>query len=384
MRRPVSPLLHHLPRPPKPNNTIIKMTTNPQPQLPPLPEVERLAPGCIRILAGNPSKFTLQGTNTYLLGTGRSRLLIDTGEGKPSWIAALQRVLRDEGGDGSSSSGGGGGGGGATVDRVLLTHWHHDHTGGVADVLRAWPGARVHQHRVLCRTEEAGAGEERQQQEHEEDQGQRHGQRHRHGHGQGKVQRDESFLDIADGQQFHVPGATLTAVHTPGHTADHMVFVWEEEGALFTGDNVLGHGTSVFEDLGRYVASLERMRGLFPAATGGKAYPGHGAVVPDGPGKIAEYIRHRGQREEQVVQTLRAAGDNHNAATAGAPAQANAWTVMELVRSIYRDVPESLHPAAAWGVLQILEKLQREGRVDAVDDGEKWRLVGSAPGRSAL
>ncbi|KAJ4291562.1 hypothetical protein N0V88_006160 [Collariella sp. IMI 366227] len=56
----------------------------------------RLHPSCIRILAGNPSKFTLQGTNTYLLGSGPTRLLIDTGEGKPSWIAALKTVLREE------------------------------------------------------------------------------------------------------------------------------------------------------------------------------------------------------------------------------------------------------------------------------------------------
>jgi glyoxylase-like metal-dependent hydrolase (beta-lactamase superfamily II) len=198
--------------------------------------------------------------------------------------------------------------------------------------------------------------------------------------------------EMQDGQRFEVEGVSLRAVHTPGHTADHMVFVWEEEGGVFTGDNVLGHGTSVFEDLGLYVDSLERMGRLYDNRTGGggKAYPGHGAVVEDGPGKIAEYIRHRAQREEQVVQALWSPGSLSGASSPAELAgedrtRGEAWTVMELVRSIYRDVPESLHPAAAGGVVQILQKLQREGRVVVVDDGERWRLAGSpGSGRSAL
>ncbi|KAK4156818.1 beta-lactamase-like protein [Chaetomidium leptoderma] len=314
-----------------------KKTMPPNPQLPALVEVERLSPGCIRILAGNPGKFTLQGTNTYLVGNGARRLLIDTGEGRPSWIAALTRTLRDER---------------ATVDAAVLTHWHHDHTGGVPDLLRAWPGVKVYKKHQP--EDEAEGGEQ------------------------------QKLLDIADGQTFRVPGASLTAVHTPGHTADHMVLAWEEEGALFTGDNVLGHGTAVFEDLAAYVASLEKMGRLFFGGKGGRAYPGHGAVVQDGPAKIAEYIRHRAQREEQVVQMLRA--DKADATLVQGVAAAgegegtgddkNTWTVMELVRSIYRDVPESLHMAAAGGVVQVLQKLLREGKVVEVDDGERWKLVG--------
>ncbi|KAK3301521.1 beta-lactamase-like protein [Chaetomium fimeti] len=360
---PAGPLLQPLLRlkPLKPLNKMSSSSssTQPPPQLPPLPEVERLAPGCIRILGGNPGKFTLQGTNTYLVGTGASRLLIDTGEGRASWLAALRRVLRAEG---------------ATVAAALLTHWHHDHTGGVADLLAAWPGTPVHKHQPQPQPE---------QESEEED--------------------AAGWAGLADGQTFRVEGATLTAAHTPGHTADHVVLFWAERGALFTGDNVLGHGTSVFEDLAAYVASLERMRRLYDGdgrEAGGQqqqqqqqatAYPGHGAVVLDGPGKIAEYIRHRGQREEQVVQTLRSALGNGEVAAAeegsgkgtGNWSGGDGWTVMELVRSIYRDVPETLHPAAAGGVAQILQKLQKEGRVVEVDDGERWRLA-SGSGRSAL
>ncbi|KAK4099892.1 Metallo-hydrolase/oxidoreductase [Parathielavia hyrcaniae] len=365
-----------------------------QPQqspLPRLPEITRLTPSCIRILAGNPSPFTLQGTNTYLLGSGPSRLLIDTGEGKPSWAAALRRVLDDE-----EKEKGHGSGTSVSVSAALLTHWHRDHTGGVRDLLRVCPGARVYKWRggrfLDLELEGKGGGD-----------------------GGGEVLVEE----LQDGQRFEVAGARLTAVHAPGHTADHTVFVWEgeegeegeeREGAVFTGDNVLGHGTSVFEDLGLYVGSLERMAGLYPAGGGGggKAYPGHGAVVEDGSDKIAEYIRHRAQREEQVVQALGSfasrSGSSSSPVSAAAaaagvveaelPEQAgggrtggddDAWTAMELVKTIYRGVPESLHPAAARGVVQILQKLQREGKVVDVDAGERWRLASTAgSGRSAL
>lgn len=289
-------------------------------QLAQLPEVERLSPACIRILGGNPGKFTLQGTNTYLLGTGSSRLLVDMGEGRPSWIAALKKTLAEEK---------------AVVAKALITHWHHDHVQGIDDLLEHSPSTEVHKNQ----------------------------------HQQAPVVGSQH---IAHGQKFEVQGATLTAVHTPGHTVDHMSFVFEEEDAMFTGDNVLGHGTAVFEDLGTYLGSLEEMKKLFK----GRAYPGHGPVIPDGPVKITEYIQHRRQREEQVIQTLRSKRLDVGA-SAGEDDDGNAWTPMELVRVIYHDVPETLHPAAAGGVVQILQKLEKEGRVEAEEDS--WRLKSRSP-----
>ncbi|KAK0648746.1 metallo-beta-lactamase superfamily protein [Cercophora newfieldiana] len=274
----------------------------------PLPEISRLSPRCIRILGGNPGKFALQGTNTYLLGTGAQRLLIDTGEGKPSWIAAIKKTLEEEH---------------ATISSAIITHWHHDHLGGIGQLLETWPGTKIYKSQK------------------------------REGPGQ---------LDIVDGQKFEVEGATLTTYHTPGHTVDHMVLILSEEDAMFTGDNVLGQGTAVFEDLGTYLDSLSNMKHLFK----GRAYPGHGPVIDDGPGKIAEYIQHRQQREEQVIQTLREEN------TGSETEDKISWTPMELVRVIYRDIRESLYPAAANGVLQILQKLQKEGKV--VLHGDRWRL----------
>ncbi|KAL4729640.1 hypothetical protein ACLX1H_004061 [Fusarium chlamydosporum] len=286
-------------------------------QLIALPAVERLSPACIRILGGNPGKFTLQGTNTYLLGTGRCRLLIDTGEGRKAWITSIRETLQQEN---------------ATIDTALITHWHHDHVGGVKDLLNISPQTKIYKHTP-----------------------------------------EEGQLEIKHGQRFEVEGATLTAAYTPGHTKDHVVFVLEEEDAMFTADNVLGQGTAVFEDLTTYLRSLEEMKSLFK----GQAYPGHGPVIENGPAKIAEYIAHRRQREEQVVRTLKTGPGE---VETNDPALWSAWTAMELVEVIYKDVPRDLYPAARGGILQILGKLEGEGRVS--HDGEKWKML--ADSRSSL
>ncbi|KUI52521.1 Beta-lactamase-like protein 2 [Cytospora mali] len=278
-------------------------------QLTHLPEVERLSPICIRILGGNPGKFTLQGTNTYILGSGRRRLLIDTGEGKPSWIAAVKQTLADEN---------------AVVSEALISHWHGDHQGGIKDLLALSPETKIY-----------------------------------------KYQPDNGQLGITDGQKFEVEGATLTAVHTPGHTVDHMVFVLDQGDAMFTADNVLGQGTAVFEDLATYLASLQKMKTLFKA----KAYPGHGPVIDNGPAKIEEYITHRQQREDQITQTLNSVNEETGTAV---------WEPIQLVKVIYHDVPESLHLPAQGGVIQVLQKLEKEGK--ASREGNRWTLTD----RSAL
>lgn len=138
-----------------------------------------------------------------------------------------------------------------------------------------------------------------------------------------------------------------------------MALYFEDEDALFTGDNVLGHGTAVFEDLPTYLNSLEKMRHVFK----GRAYPGHGDVVQDGPAKIQEYIQHRQLRENQVLAVLK-------------EGEGGDWSSMEIVKVIYKDVPESLHVPANGGIVQILDKLLREEKVE-VDEGGgegRWRI----------
>ncbi|KAF2096490.1 metallo-beta-lactamase domain-containing protein [Rhizodiscina lignyota] len=275
--------------------------------LPTLPEIERLSPRVVRILGGNPSKFTLQGTNTYLIGQGPKRVLIDTGHGKPVWIETLQRALAKEN---------------ATVDRAIITHWHPDHVGGIADLLKISPETQIFKN-------EPWEGQE----------------------------------DIQDGQKFVTDGATLRAFHTPGHTTDHMALILEEEDAMFTGDNVLGHGTAVFEDLAIYIDSLKRMS----KQVSGRAYPAHGAVIDDATNKILEYIQHRQERETQILEIL---GREKEAEAHETPD----WTSLDVVKFIYTELGTDMYPAAERGVLLVLDKLIKEGKVTHNKEANTWHL----------
>lgn len=329
--------------------------------LPPLDPITRLSPRVIRILGGNPSKFTLQGTNTHLVGTGSERILIDTAEGLSVWRERLERVLKEEG-DGK-----------VKITKVLLTHWHHDHVGGVDDV------------RDLIGDGENGEGEvevwkgtgsclgEEEESESESDSFEKEDNDEK------KKKKKTKIHKIKPNQTFSVPGAHLTAIYTPGHTSDHMSFFLREEDALFAGDNVLGHGTAVFEDLKEYMESLERMQKVLLGSTGsteggrggGRVYPSHGEVVEDGLGKIGEYIAHRRQREMEALEVL--------GRKEGGPGGDGWWGSMEMVKVVYAAYPEEYWGPAEGSLKQVLKKLERDGKVRQGKgrDGEdgKWALI---------
>ncbi|KAF1982020.1 metallo-beta-lactamase domain-containing protein [Aulographum hederae CBS 113979] len=275
---------------------------------PHLPDIERLSPRVVRVLGGNPSKFTLQGTNTYLVGQGPKRLLIDTGSGYPAWKASLKQALAQEK---------------ATIDRCILTHWHPDHVGGVLDLLEICPDTVVY-----------------------------------------KNQPREGDVNISDGQLFETDGATLKAFHSPGHTTDHMALVLPEEDAIFTGDNVLGHGTAVFEDLATYIDSLSRMSSL----VSGRAYPAHGAVIENARSKMLDYIRHRKEREDQVVGILE---QKRKEGTEGIAS-------LDIVKMIYPDLGSDMWSPADRGIRLILAKLSGEGKVQHHESENIWAMNGKA------
>ena len=162
---------------------------------------------------------------------------------------------------------------------------------------------------------------------------------------------------IEDGAIVRTEGATLRAIHTPGHAPDHLCYYLEEERALFTGDVVLGAGTTVIPDdtgdLGQYMASLRRLLELDAALI----YPAHGPVIRNARQKIEEYIAHRELRERQVLEAL---------------ADAEPLDPMQIVKKIYVDVPEYLHVAASNSVRSHLKKLRNEGRV--VEHESRWSL----------
>jgi glyoxylase-like metal-dependent hydrolase (beta-lactamase superfamily II) len=253
-------------------------------------------------LGQNPSLFTGPGTNTYLVGTGPERILLDPGQGVPGYLPVLARAMQRSGCQ--------------RLQEIVLTHGHPDHIGGVRAVRERFGPLRVS--KFPWPEVDAGFA-------------------------------DLELQTLSDGAVLRTEGATLRGVHTPGHAPDHLCFMLEEEHALFSGDNVLGVGTTVIPnqngDLGQYLGSLARLLSLQPR----RIYPAHGPLIEDGVAKLREYIAHRHERERQILAVL----------------ERGPSEVMEIVRSVYAAYPEALHTAAAQSTTQHLRKLEREGRVRA-------------------
>lgn len=247
-------------------------------------------------LGMNPGLFSGPGTNTFLVGTGPHRILVDTGQGKPEYPDVLEDALERCGAEG--------------IQEIVLTHGHIDHVGGLASVQERFGPLRA------SKLVPAGASV------------------------------PPGITAIGDGARIHTEGATLRAIFTPGHAPDHLCFVLEEEHALFSGDNVLGVGTTVIPidggDLTSYLASLERLLAEQPR----RIYPAHGPHISDGPATLREYLAHRQQREAQILAAL----------------GASPLSVPEIVARVYTDIPTVLHAAAAHSVTAHLVKLEHEGR----------------------
>ncbi|KAI4272914.1 MAG: hypothetical protein L6R38_006481 [Xanthoria sp. 2 TBL-2021] len=284
--------------------------------LPSLPNTERISPRVIRVLGGNPGKFTLQGTNTYIVGTGSQRVLVDSAQGFDFWTEAIQELLTEEN---------------ITISHVLLTHWHGDHTGGVPGLLKLYPNLST---------------------------------------GVYKNSPDQGQQDIEDGQIISVEGATIRAVHTPGHSHDHMSFILQEENAMFTGDNVLGHGTSAVEVLGEYMDSLRLMRDQKCE----RGYPAHGAVIPNLGAKIQQDLGQKERRERQILKSLKSIKDSER--RSGNPGAKGSTTVKDLVISVHG---EGMDAEVSNKVLEpftgeVLGKLAGDGKVGFELSGgaKKW------------
>lgn len=247
------------------------------------------------VLAPNPGPMTLDGTNTYVLAEpdASSVVVVDPGPDDP---AHLDRVVSTAEAQGRS------------VAMILLTHRHLDHSGGA----RALAGRVVAPIRAADRS----------------------------------LCLDAEPLVAGE---IVIAGVQLAVVPTPGHTADSVCFVLLEDGALLTGDTVLGRGTTVVAHpdgrLDDYLATLARLAGLVTAEALHRLLPGHGPVRADPGALIAEYRAHRVERLEQV-----------RSATA-----AGATTPADVVRVVYADVDPSLWPAAEQSVRAQLDYLRELG-----------------------
>ena len=167
----------------------------------------------------------------------------------------------------------------------------------------------------------------------------------------------EPTSTLADGDIVEVGDVMMTAVHTPGHTEDHLCYRIAD--VVFTGDHIMGGSTVIIEDGAAYMRSLEKVRALRPA----HLYPGHGDDIDDASAAITEYINHRIERERQVLEAVRK----------------GASTVADIVRVVYVGIDDTLVPAAAFQVRTQLQKLKAEGRVSwaqgVADEAEMVQLV---------
>ncbi len=245
-------------------------------------------------------------TNAYVVGV-KDVIVVDPGsadDAETDRLVALLRELQAEG---------------ATVRAVVLTHHHGDHIGGLARLvsqlkLPVWAHARTAD-RLPVNT--------------------------------------DRFLN--DGDVLQLGSMRWHVLHTPGHAQGHICLYDEQSRAAIVGDMVAGMGTIVIDppegDMGDYLTQLRRLEAL-PVTT---LYPSHGPAIPDGPGKLAEYVKHRLWREEKVLAAL-----------------TEPMSIDELVPKAYDDVNAFVLPIAERSTLAILGKLMREGRVAL--DGARYRV----------
>jgi glyoxylase-like metal-dependent hydrolase (beta-lactamase superfamily II) len=239
------------------------------------------------LTAPNPGPFTLDGTQTYLLGESA---VIDPGPAIESHIEKIRAAMPN-------------------LRTILITHRHGDHAPASVPLKAAMNATVYAPHGVL----------------------------------------DDETVDvrIQGGETIDVDGLALEVIATPGHTNEHVCFL-TSEGDLFTGDTVLGFGTTAIfppdGHMGDYLRSLQTLRARNPR----RIYPAHGPVREDAVALLDEYIAHRLQREQQVLDTI----------------AAGAATIPEMRKRIYPDLDPRLAGAAEIQITAHLIKLIEEGRAD--------------------
>ncbi|HEU4696881.1 MAG TPA: MBL fold metallo-hydrolase [Sphingomicrobium sp.] len=275
----------------------------------PYARLEQLEPGIARVLAHNPSAFTYYGTQTYLIGD-REVAVIDPGPDLPEHLDALERAA-----------------GGRPVVAIMCTHTHRDHSPASRPLAERTGAPIIGCARLALET--------------------------------GGPRADASFDSdyapdrvLEDSQSIAVDGKPITAVATPGHTSNHLCFAYE--GALLSGDHVMGWSTTVVVppdgDMAAYMASLDKLRQREDRVY----YPAHGPPVTNPQQYVRHLMGHRMQREKQILKLV---GEKPR-------------PIPEIVANAYPGLDPRLVIAAGGSVLAHLVDLERRGLVER--QGELW------------
>ncbi len=278
---------------------------------------EQLEPLVRRVLAPNPSPYTYTGTQTYIVGGREGVAVIDPGPDEGDHVAAIESAVD-----------------GAPILAIMCTHTHRDHSPAAAPLAARNSAPIVGCAPLIIRTDRPRAD----------------------------APFDQSYAPdrvMEDGEAMSGPGWTLRAVHTPGHTSNHLCFALEESGALFTGDHIMGWSTSVIVppdgDMSDYMASLQKLYEREDSVF----YPAHGPQVDRPRQLVRGMIGHRRQREAQILRLM---GEQPRAIPAFIPA-------------MYKGLDDRLIPAAEMSVEAHLIDLEQRGLAarSASDTGDIWQ-----------
>jgi glyoxylase-like metal-dependent hydrolase (beta-lactamase superfamily II) len=275
----------------------------------PYARLEQLEPGIARVLAHNPSAFTYYGTQSYVIGEAEVAI-VDPGPDLPEHLDALERAI-----------------GGRRVAAIMCTHTHRDHSPAAKPLADA-TGAPIIGCAALA-LETVGP-------------------------------RADAAFDgdyapdrtLEDGEAVEVDGRRVIAVATPGHTSNHLCFAYD--GALFTGDHVMGWSTTVVVppdgEMAAYMASLDKLRERDDRIY----YPAHGPPVTNPRQYVRGLMGHRMQRERQILKLV---GERPRA-------------IPDIVANAYPGLDPRLVIAAGGSVLAHLVDLEQRGLVE--HEGELW------------
>jgi glyoxylase-like metal-dependent hydrolase (beta-lactamase superfamily II) len=241
---------------------------------------------CLR--CDNPGMMTLEGTNTWILREGSGRaVLIDPGPDDEGHIAAVLEAAGE-------------------VGLILFTHRHFDHTESMTRIVELTGAPARATDPEFCHDAEP----------------------------------------LVDGEVIDIDGLQIEVLASPGHTADSTCFILGAEGSLFSGDTILGRGTTIVAHpdgvLGPYLDSLAHIRELIEEGLVARILPGHGPVIDDPAGVVDFYLEHRAERLDQVRAAV----------------EAGATTPREVVERVYSDVDPILWPAADLSVAAQLTYLE--------------------------